>query len=142
MRPAQVKFNREGTPQLPKKLPEVVDLLYATEQERFALQHKVDRLKSIESACEQALIDRIDLKEAKGATGRVASVEIEVKRVPVAVDWDKLLRHVRKTGEFEFLQRRLSTKAVEERWEAGKAVPGTGVLNVKTVHLRKLKKRG
>jgi len=142
MKPSQVRFNRDNKPVLPKRLAEIVDLMYAAEQERYKVQHAADRLKDIESACRETLIERVDLKESKGVVGLTAKAEIDVKRVPEVMDWTKLHRYIRRTGSFEFLQKRLSPKAVEERWEDKKTVPGVGAINVKTVSLTKLKRRG
>ena len=52
---------------------------------------------------------------------RVQAVQ---KTVPSLKDWDALCKHVKKTGDFDLLQHRLSSAAVEARWDAKKKVPG------------------
>jgi hypothetical protein len=51
----------------------------------------------------------------------------------VVEDWPKLYAHIKKTGEFELMQRRLGETAVKERWDADKQVPGVGRFTAKKV---------
>lgn len=125
-------------PKLPKSLGACADLLYKTREERLKLQREVDRLEKKESALENHFIEELS-KDSTGVAGRVARVQINSKPVPVVEDWSKFYTYIKKNNAFELLQRRLSAKAVEERWEDKKQVPGVGRFNAKKVSCTKLK---
>ena len=50
----------------------------------------------------------------------------------------KFYAHLKKTGDFELLNRALNRAAVNERWAAHKQVPGVGKFHVKKVSCTKL----
>ena len=123
---------------LPKTVGACADALYTTRQERLAEQKKIDELKDREAQLKEHLIATLPKSDATGAAGRVAKVQIKTKPVPQVEDWDAFYKHVKRTGSFELLQRRLAEEAVRERWDAGKKVPGVEVFNTVTVSVTKL----
>ncbi len=123
---------------LPKSLGAVVDLFYKTRQERYELQHKLDAMKKIEAACEERIINELPKSESTGIAGKTARAAVNTKKVPQVSDWGSLYGYIIKNKAFDLLQKRLSTKAVEERWEAGKKLPGVEVYNAVTVSLTKV----
>lgn len=140
MKPQQVKFDKEGSPILPKTEAAVVDLLYESEQLRYKIQREVERLKTIEAACDAFLVEHTDLKERIGGSGKVARFEIELVRVPQVDDWDKYWAYAKKNNAPEMFERRPGRKAIQDRWDAGKTVPGVSGITVKKVHVYKLKR--
>lgn len=123
---------------LPKTLAQCADLLYETKAARLAQQKVVDELQAKESLLREHLIANLPKSEASGVAGKVARVTIGTDTIPRVDDWDLLWKHVKKTGQFELLQKRVSNVAVEERWEHGKEVPGVGHFKVVKVSLNKL----
>lgn len=121
-----------------KDLAKMVDRLYKIRQDRYALQKKVDALKTEETSIETQLIDALPASDASGIAGHVARATITRKAVPVVEDWAAFYKYVKKTGQFELMQKRLSDSAVKERWDDGKAIPGVGSLQVKKVNLAKV----
>jgi hypothetical protein len=136
------KEKKETVIKLPKTSAACVDRLYLVRQERLDLQKKfeksIDSLKKEEAALEEKLINDLPKGEASGIAGKVARGSIVTKPVPVAQNWDELYAHIKKTGSFELLQRRLSDTAIKERWEANKTIPGVGIFNKVSVSLNKL----
>jgi hypothetical protein len=123
---------------IPPKLGAVADLLYRTREARLRLSKECDALKERETALSEHLIRELPKSDASGVSGRVARATAVTKVVPTTEDWDALYRYVKRTGAFELLQKRLTAKAVEERWEAGKEVPGVGRFRTVVVSLSKL----
>lgn len=115
-----------------------MDLLYTTRAARYVVQNQIKKMEALEGAIEQYFIEKLD-KDSSGLSGKVARVQIETKTIPVVEDWPALYKHIKKTGEFELLQRRLGEGAIKERWEAKKRVPGVGRFNAKKVSCTKLK---
>jgi hypothetical protein len=60
--------------------------------------------------------------------------------VPVIEDQAALYAHVRKTGEFDLLQRRLAEGAVLARWAEARVIPGVGARPVLSWSVKKRKK--
>jgi hypothetical protein len=123
---------------LPKTIGACADALYKIRQDRLTVQKKIDELKGREEQLREYLIATLPKSDATGAAGKVARAQIKDKRVPKVEDWDALYKHVKRTGSFELLQRRVSDEAVKERWDAGKQVPGVEVFTTVTVSVTKL----
>ena len=122
----------------PKALGACADRLFTLREQRLNAQKEVDKLASEESAIKEHIINTLPKSEASGVAGKLARVTVVTKQVPQVKDWDKFYAHVKKTGQFELLQRRLTDAAIKERWEAGKQVPGVESFNAVTVSINKL----
>lgn len=131
---------KSGAVKLPKSAAACADLLYKTREARYKLQKEVDKLKAVETACNEFFINNLP-KDTTGISGKVAQVHVDSKPVPQVEDWDAFYKHVKKTGQFDLMQRRLSESAIKERWENNKTVPGVTKFNVKTVSCTALKGR-
>lgn len=113
------------------------DRWYEVREQRYALQKQVDALAAEESQLREFIINTLPKSQASGITGRVAHAEIKKKNIPQVKSWPLFYAHILKTKDFSFLQRRVSDKAVEERWAANKAVPGVQKFTAITVSLTK-----
>lgn len=122
----------------PKSMGLCADKLYTIRQERLAQQKIVDALEAEEKALKEHIINTLPKSETSGVAGKVARVTITSKNVPQVKDWDAFYKYVKKTGEFELMQKRLSDAAINERWEQGKKVPGVEAFNVTSVSLNKV----
>lgn len=123
---------------MPKTLAECADLLYATRIARLALQKQAEVKEAEERQLRERLINELPKSKALGIAGKVARATIETKPVPTVEDWDRFYQHVKKTGHFDLLHKRLSEDAVKQRWEDHKVVPGVGKFNAVKVSLEKL----
>lgn len=123
---------------VPKSAAKAADKLYELRQERYALQKQADVLKASEVLCEAFLKDVLPTMDARGVSGQIARVECKVETVPVAKSWEDVWAHIKRTGSFDLMQRRLNTVAVKERWEDGKQVPGVEAVKVVLLSLHKL----
>ena len=128
---------KKAGPKLPKTLAECADLLYKTREERYKVQKVAAQMEALEKAIKERLINELPKGEAHGIMGRMAKVEIDTEVVPTIEDWTKFCAHLKKTGDFDLIQHRLSPTAVAERWENKKTIPGVGKFNVKKVSCTK-----
>lgn len=133
----ECEMDSEGGYVLPASAAECADLLYKARERRLEIQRECDRVETLEKQIKNWFVETLPVSQT-GVAGRVARVQIEVSRQPCVDDWDKLYAHVKRTGNFELLQRRLNDGAVKERWENKAEVPGVGTFNVKKVSCTRL----
>jgi len=136
--PAGAKMDREGNLILPKQPGACADLPYQLREARLALQHQAERFEKAESALRDYFIASLPKSSQTGCAGKLARVQIEVKPVPQAEDWEKVHSYIRDNDAWELLQRRLNESAVRERWEAEEQIPGVVVFNAKKVSVTKI----
>lgn len=87
---------------------------------------------------EDHFINTLAVGEATGVQGHSARVQINDQVVPTVENWEAFYAHIKKTGSFELLNRAVNRKAVTERWDAKKQVPGVGRFVAKKVSCTKL----
>lgn len=124
---------------LPKSLAACADLYSDLRDERLAKDKEAAVLKEKEEFVKNFLIDNIPKSEAKGIAGQRAQVTIVRKTIPQLKDWDAFTKGILKSKDFSLLNRAINKKAIEERWEAGKAVAGVESFETVTLSLHKLK---
>lgn len=92
---------------------------------RLALKREVDSLYQQEKDLKRDLIEHLQSAEGvTGVAGQLCNVRLRPKHTAQVESWDALYDHIRRTGEFELLQRRVGEGAVKERWDNGDVVPG------------------
>lgn len=146
--PAAKKAATKKIP-VPKTLGACADRLWTIEHVEVPklerqLKPKLDALHAEYQAIEAHLIESLPKSQAGGITGKLGRAEIDRKVVPTVkagTGWTALYKHIKQTGDFDLLQKRLSTTAVVERWNDKRAVPGVERFNVVKVKLTSLKAR-
>ena len=125
---------------LPATTGACADRLYKIREEVAALNKKVEALDEEKKAIEKKLINELSKDDAGGIKGRLANASITTRKVPTikAENWPAFYKHVLKTKDFSLMQRRLSEKAIQERWDAGEKVPGVDSFTVVKVSVTKL----
>lgn len=126
------------TYKFPKAIGACADKLFALKAERLTQQKLVDAIEAEEKALKAYIIDNLPKSEASGVAGKLARVTAITKEVPQVEDWTIFYKHLKKTGQFELIGKRLSDTAIRERWEAGKEVPGIKHFTVVTLSLNKI----
>ena len=122
----------------PKTLGACADRIYLLRQKRLDTQKLVDQIQAEESALREHIIQTLPKSEATGAAGKVARVTVVTKQVPQVKDWELFWSKFSKTRDRDLLQRRLSDKAIMERWEAGKKVPGVEAFTTVSLSINKV----
>lgn len=128
---------------MPKTLAAAADMLYKTQQERYAIQKKVAELEAIEGAIKARIIDELPKSEATGIAGKMARVYVENKTVVKITDFaayvlDVATRMKKDPGAVSLLQKRVGETAVKEVWEAGKKLKGVESMDVPVVRMNKV----
>lgn len=123
---------------LPKTLGATADLLLEIKNKRLAADKAAKVLKKQETWLGNFFIDRLPKDDARGSAGKLARVTLFPKVKPTVEDWDKFYAYIAKTKSWELLQRRVGEKAIQERWDAKKEVPGIGRYDFIAVSVTKL----
>lgn len=123
----------------PKTMGACIDLLYKWEQERAVIARQVKEMQAKERALTNHIFDTFSKDDLNGAAGKVAKISIIRKDVPTPKDWPKIYTYIAKNKAWELLQKRLSSTAVKERWNAGKSIPGIDKFQVLSLSTTKLK---
>lgn len=108
---------------VPKTLGACADLLHDVREERYRLQKLVAAQEAKETVLEEHIIRTLSDTEG-GAIGLRYKAVKERKTKPVVKDWPAFWTYVFRNKASEFLQRRISDGAIQERWDAGKKIPG------------------
>lgn len=119
---------------IPTTLGEAADQLYKLRQKRLEIEKKVAELKEQEKLLREYLLENLPQHGADGIAGKLCRVNIVVKEIPIAEDWDAVHDYVRRNaskGGFAILQKRLNVSAVREILASGKTIPGVGVMEQK-----------
>lgn len=126
----------------PAKLGACIDLAYELRNTRIERQREVDaelaEMKEREQAIKDHIINTFGKSEIEGAKGSIASASITRTVYPRVVDWSKVHEYIRKTGEFDLLEKRMAKVAFRERYEAHVAIPGTEAYEDMDLSLTKL----
>lgn len=122
----------------PKALGACADLLYQLRQKRLEMQKEVDKIAAEEAALKEYIINTLPKSEASGVAGKLARVTVVTKEVPQVEDWEAFYKYVKKTGQFDLLQRRVVDAAIKERWEHGEEIPGVKHFQAVTVSINKV----
>lgn len=127
------------TPSIPKTPGACADKLMELREAKAAAQKIVDGIDAQMTAIEEHLINTLPADDAEGIIGKVAKAIITKKTIPTVAgeDWDKVYKYIAKHDAFDMLQRRLNTKAVNDRWEAGEKIPGVTTFVKKSVSITK-----
>lgn len=122
---------------VPKTLGARADRLYAIKLEKKKLRDSIAKLDTERIAIEESIIQDLPKSQAEGVTGKVANVRIVKKDVPTVKDRETFLKYVSRTKAWDLLPRSVNNKAIEERWNDKKKVPGIGVFTALKISLTK-----
>jgi hypothetical protein len=123
---------------MPKTLGACADLYGRLRDDRLAAEKVAAEIAKREAEAREHLIKMIPAADTTGVSGKVYRVTRHVKKVPQVKDWALFYAHVKRTGHFELLQKRLGEAAIGERWDAGKSVPGVEAFTAVTLSVGKV----
>lgn len=120
----------------------LVDLLYDLKQLGKVLGTMSapfdDVLPGVIKSVEEHFIQTLAVGESSGIQGHKSRVQITESIIPTVEDWPKFYEHIRKTKQFELLNRAPNRSAIVERWDNKKQIPGIGKFHAKKVSCTKL----
>ena len=139
-------------PKLPRSLGACVDLYSETREKRLAAGKEVSTIEAVEKGIKDHIINNVPKGDA-GAVGKKFQGVVYTDIVYTVEDWAKFYAHIKKTGEFDLLNRAINQAAVKERIEAQtrpagkkgenwspKLPPGIGTFNAVKLSVTKVKK--
>ena len=108
------------------QLPDLINQFISVRAQRLALDREAKEIKEFEEILKDAIIAKYKEQgiKAMGATNGLVKMTILIE--PLASDWLSIWEHIRATGEFDLLHRRLTSLAVKERWDHEIEIPGVG----------------
>jgi hypothetical protein len=136
---ARELFTLPRTPKVPKTLAEAADMYSRVREARLALQKASEPYQQFELELREHIIDNLPKSKAGGIAGKLVRVEIVKKEVPQVKDEKKFEAYARKKGNEDLMVTRPNTKAIGERWDAGKKIPGVEPFVVVSLSMHKLK---
>lgn len=108
----------------PPTLQQLIDDWGAARIHRLAEAKKVEALEVEEKKLKAKVIAAmIDAKQTSTG-GQRYGANYSRKEKPTAGDWSKIYAFIKENDAFDLLQKRLTEKAVELRWEDGITIPG------------------
>jgi hypothetical protein len=117
----------------------LIDTYNAARVHRLAEQKNVDLLEVEEKGLKAELIAALKEGEITAAGGKTAIAKLVIRNEPAVKSIDDLYRHIRETGHFDLLYRRINTLAVKQRWDQGVVVPGVESYPVESLSLSQIK---
>ena len=123
----------------PATLGACADELYRLREQRLEAQKAVDALAAQEARLRDHVIGELERQGATAVSGQTARAGVTFTQLGKVADWDAFYAHVRATGDFSLLQRRLNDGALRERWDAGETVAGVVPFAVPKVSLTKVR---
>ena len=106
---------KKKTLKIPKSLGACADLYHDKREERLALDKESREMKADETAICNHIIDQLDKNDEGGAVGKRFKALVKTEDVYIVEDWDAFYKHLKKTGEFDLLNRALNQASVKER---------------------------
>lgn len=127
-----------GAP-LPASIGRCADLYAEVREMRLAMQKQVDAVYEREREVRDHIINNLSKSDDTGASGLRYRAQIVTKEVPKIDNWPALTSFIRESGRFDFLQKRLSDRAIRDTWEeTGGEIPGVGKFSSVDVSITKI----
>lgn len=123
--------------EFPDDLGVCIDKLYILRSQRLVLAKEVAERKRTEAAYRAHIIGKLREIKMEGGKGGAASATITEKVEPSPKDWQKIWDYAVTHDAPDMFQKRLSSKAIKERWEVGEEVPGIERFTVVDLSLKK-----
>lgn len=112
----------KGSP-MPESIGALADEYSIVRAERLRLQKESEEVKSRETEIHNVILSFLNESADTGASGKLYRVQRVEKEVVNVVDWPALWKYIAENDAFDMLQKRLSDKAVTDRFE--EALPGS-----------------
>lgn len=110
---AETKPAKRKALKMPKAIGACVDLYRELRDQRLEANKGVEAMKDDETAVANHIIDNVD-KSSSGVFGKLFKAKVIEEPVYQVENWEKLYAHIKKTGDFQLLNRALNQAAVKE----------------------------
>ena len=121
-----------------RTIDELIDRKKSIKTQMEKLNSELKGLREQENDIDLQLLKKLDSEGLKKTANEVASVSIKEETVPDVHDWDALYEHIKQTGDFSLIQRRVSSTAYRELLKLGENVPGLQPRVIRRINFRSL----
>ena len=108
----------------PDNLGDSIDKYYQLRAQRLNLEKEVKERKRTERAYMEHIIASLKAANMANGGGGVANASIKEVEMPTPKNWQAIWDFVKTNDAWDILQKRLSGKAVQERWDQEIVIPG------------------
>lgn len=115
-----------------------IDTLYELRAMRLSLEKQTEELKKQEKDLEFECMLELNTLGIQAAKGNKASFSYSKDIQPTVTDWDGIYTFIKDSNDFTVLHKRLSSTVWKEYNEDGLLIPGTSIVELNKVSLRKL----
>lgn len=130
---------KEATPK--KRAPSLgsqIDGIWKARETKRALETQIKGIEADIALREEALMASLDKEGVDASRGATASVSI-TKTVSASIeDWDAVCAFIKKSGNWQLLQRRVSDPAARELFETKGQVPGLAAYTRRRLNIRSI----
>ena len=121
-----------------RTIDELIDRKKSIKSQMEKLNAELKGLREQENDIDLELLKKLDTEGLKKTANEVASVSIKEETVPDVHDWDALYEHIKQTGDFSLIQRRVSSTAYRELLKLGENIPGLQPREIRRINFRTL----
>ena len=116
----------EAPIEFPADVGECIDKLFMLRSQRIMLGKEIAERKRTEAKYTLHIIGKLRDAKLSGGMGSKANASYKIEKVPTATKegWPKIWKYIKEHDAFDLLAKKLSGKAVKERWEAGEIIEG------------------
>ena len=120
----------------PTSIGGIADHLFDLREQKRELEAKVAKIEAEYKEHEERLFERLEKEGTDAARGKRASVSVSMGTVATVDDWAEVEKYVKRTGNFQLFQRRISDASYRELLELKGAVPGITPFTKKRLNVR------
>jgi hypothetical protein len=119
-----------------KPIGKIIDSMHALRERKRALDEELKKLDAEYREEETLLMERMTAEGTDKGSGKLASASITTGVIADVQDWAEVEKFVKRTGNFQLFQRRVSDAAFRELLETKGSVPGIKSFTKRRVNLR------
>lgn len=123
--------------EFPDNVGECIDKLFALRSQRILLGREVDARKRTEAAYAKHIVEVLQSAKLTGGNGEKANASYKEVDEPTPKDWPQIWAYIVEHNAFDLLAKKLSGKAVRERWDQAEQIPGIGTFTKLKLSLTK-----
>ena len=120
------------------ELADLVDLYVDCRETRLALEHRAEEQKKQEHWLKEQIEKTLKLNNLTVGGSARWKATVKAKLKPTVTDWGSLYDYIKTNDAFDLLQRRLTEKSVQLRWDDKEEIPGVSAFPVTEISVTKV----
>ena len=109
---------------IPKSLGTKIDMVSKIRDERLKLEASAKDFKKQEAALSGLIVGMLQKAGVTKSTATLATFSFKSVRIGKVTDWAKLYGYIKKSNNFDLLERRVAQGSYREHLENGDKMPG------------------